>query len=293
MTRQEVEHYRHSMGEIRDIMNSMKSLAYMETRKLARFLETQHAVVESLETVAADFLSFYPETLPVNDEAISVYLAIGTERGFCGDLNQALVRHLEALLENQPVDRTILITTGRKLHALLEKDERIRARIEGASIVEEVPEVLSKIVSDFAELQKSFGMLSVYAVYHDSKGIVRKQLLPPFQDCLQRPPGFRHPPVLNLTPESFIFELTEQYLFAVMHELLYVSLMTENHRRMMHLEGAVKHLDEESDKLARQYNALRQEEITEEIEIILLSAGYAAEDLRRRRLSGANTFSEN
>ena len=78
-----------------------------------------------------------------------------------------------------------------------------------------------------------------------------------------------------------------------MHELLYVSLMTENHRRMMHLEGAVKHLDEESDKLARQYNALRQEEITEEIEIILLSAGYAAEDLRRRRLSGANTFSEN
>lgn len=291
--RQEVEHYRHSMGEIRDIMNSMKSLAYMETRKLARFLEAQHAVVESLEAVAADFLSFYPETLPANDEATSVYLAIGTERGFCGDLNQALIRHLEPLMENQSVDSTILIITGRKLHALLEKDERIRARIEGASIVEEVPEVLSQIVRNLADLQKNYGLLSVYAVYHDSKGIIRKQLLPPFQDCLQRPAGFRHPPILNLAPEVFILELTEQYLFAAMHELLYVSLMTENHRRMMHLEGAVKHLDEESDKLARQYNALRQEEITEEIEIILLSAGYTEEDLRRRSLSCNSTFPGN
>ena len=291
--RQEVEHYRHSMGEIRDIMNSMKSLAYMETRKLARFLEAQHAVVESLEAVAADFLSFYPETLPANDEATSVYLAIGTERGFCGDLNQALIRHLEPLMENQSVDSTILIITGRKLHALLEKDERIRARIEGASIVEEVPEVLSQIVRNLADLQKNYGLLSVYAVYHDSKGIIRKQLLPPFQDCLQRPAGFRHPPILNLAPEVFILELTEQYLFAAMHELLYVSLMTENHRRMMHLEGAVKHLDEESDKLARQYNALRQEEITEEIEIILLSAGYTEEDLRRRSLSCTSTFPGN
>jgi len=37
------------------------------------------------------------------------------------------------------------------------------------------------------------------------------------------------------------------------------------------LEGAVKHLDEKSDKLIQQCNALRQEEIIEEIEIILLS----------------------
>lgn len=291
--RQDLKHYRHTLGEIRDIMNSMKSLAYMETRKLARFLDAQRAVVESLETVAADFLSFYPETLPEIDEVTNVYLVIGTERGFCGDLNHALVRHLVPILESQSVDGTILITIGRKLHALLENDVRIKFQIEGASIVEEVTNVLGQIVHELSALQKSHGMLSVYAFYHaGDSAIVKRQLLPPFQDCMHRPSSFLHPPELNMAPELFIFELTEQYLFAAMHELLYVSLMNENHQRMMHLEGAVKHLDDESDKLARQYNALRQEEIIEEIEVILLSAGYAEEDLRQRQLLGANNSSK-
>ena len=50
MTRlHELEHQRKSLAEIRDILNSMRTLAYMETRKLARFLDAQHAVVESIE----------------------------------------------------------------------------------------------------------------------------------------------------------------------------------------------------------------------------------------------------
>ena len=47
--------------------------------------------------------------------------------------------------------------------------------------------------------------------------------------------------------------------------------MAENHRRMTLLEGAVRRLDDESTELARRYNMLRQEEIIEEIEVILLS----------------------
>jgi F-type H+-transporting ATPase subunit gamma len=54
--------------------------------------------------------------------------------------------------------------------------------------------------------------------------------------------------------------------------MLYTSLMVENRRRVTHLEGAVKHMDEESDELRRQCNTLRQEEIIEEIEVILLSS---------------------
>jgi len=279
--RQDLKHSRHSLGEIRDIMNSMKSLAYMETRKLDRFLDAQHAVVESLETVATDFLNFYPETLPEMDEMTSVYLIVGTERGFCGDLNQALFRYLEALLERQSVDEIMLITTGRKLHGLMEQDKRVRCQIEGASIVEEVTHVLSRIVHELSALQADYGMLCLYAFYHGQEGIIKKQLLPPFQECLHRSSSFCHPPVLNLAPEVFILELTEQYLFAAMHELLYVALMSENHHRMIHLEGAVKHLDDELENMTRQYNVLRQEEIIEEIEIILLSSASAEEKLRQ------------
>ena len=49
-------------------------------------------------------------------------------------------------------------------------------------------------------------------------------------------------------------------------------LMAENRRRMQHLEGAIRRLEERTSELALKRNALRQEEITEEIEVILLSA---------------------
>ena len=57
-----------------------------------------------------------------------------------------------------------------------------------------------------------------------------------------------------------------------MYEILYTSLMAESRQRLAHLEGTVQHMEEHSEELHRQGNILRQEEIIEEIEVILLSA---------------------
>ena len=78
--RQDLEAHRRSLGEIREIMNSMKTLAYLETRKLSRFADAQEAVVEGIEAVAADFVAFHPETLPRSSATTRVLLVIGSER---------------------------------------------------------------------------------------------------------------------------------------------------------------------------------------------------------------------
>lgn len=275
--RQDLEHHRHSLGEIREIMNSMKTLAYMETRKLVHFIDTQHTVVESIRNVAADFLSFHPETLPMTGHATPAFVLVGTERGFCGDFNQSLVRYLDTTAQVDKDARPMLIAVGRKLHTLLDNDKRVAVLMEGASVVEEITIVLNRLVQELLALQERSGLLTVQGLYHDSNGnIVMQKLLPPFQEELQQPASFPCPPLLNQSPASFLIELTEQYLFAALHEMLYTSLMAENHNRVSHLEGAVKHLDEESADLARKCNALRQEEIIEEIEVILLSASGLA-----------------
>lgn len=273
--RQDIEHHRNSLGEIRDIMYSMKTLAYLETRKLDRFLVAQHAVVDSIETVAADFLGFHADTLPYSAETIPVYVIIGTERGFCGDFNQRLVRHYQSIPENTNSNQPIVIAIGRKLHTLLENEAISATYIDGAGVVEEVTIVLSQLAQELASLQEQYGVLSLYALYHsvndDDDGVVMQKLLPPFQNLLHQPSGHSHPPVLHVSPAQFLIELTDQYLFAALHAMLYASLMAENHQRVTHLDGAVKHLDDEVETLKRQYNILRQEEIIEEIEIILLS----------------------
>ncbi|MEI7995884.1 MAG: hypothetical protein WCH01_13380, partial [Methylococcaceae bacterium] len=116
--------------------------------------------------------------------------------------------------------------------------------------------------------------LQLTVVYHDNSPgqINRRQILPPFPASQQRAPHYGNPPVLNLEPGEFFSDLTEHYLFAVLHEIFYISLMTENQRRLQHLEGAVKHLDDETVNLRRKSQIYRQEEITEEIEVILLNS---------------------
>jgi F-type H+-transporting ATPase subunit gamma len=279
MTRRHaLERHRQALVEIREIMNSMKTLAYMETRKLRGFLEAQHNVVQSIEEVAADLLSFYPRAMPASSATRQVCFLIGTERGFCGDFNHVLLREMQSAMNTGTPSSPLILPIGRKLYSLLEDEANVVARIDGATVVEEVTAVLSGVLDEFSLVQKKNPVLNVLGLYHDGKGgMVKRQLLPPFSDYAQQAPRFSHPPVLNQDLHEFLAELTDHYLFAVLHEILYASLMAENLQRVSHLEGAMKHLDDKTAELTRQSNSLRQAEIIEEIEINLLSAGEFAE----------------
>jgi F-type H+-transporting ATPase subunit gamma len=74
-----------SLNEIKEIMNAMKNLSLIETNRLERLLDTQRRVVSTIESAAADFLSFHPYLVSRAEESRDVYLLVGTERGFCGD----------------------------------------------------------------------------------------------------------------------------------------------------------------------------------------------------------------
>jgi F-type H+-transporting ATPase subunit gamma len=171
------------------------------------------------------------------------------------------------------VDKLRLICVGHKLETLLQSDERQIIFVDGASVAEEVGTVLNQIVNHLVSIQEHFGSLNLYVLYHDDENaLINQQLLPPFQNLLHQQSQESHAPELNLEPRKFLLDLSYHYLFVVLYEILYTSLMAENSQRVAHLEGAVRHLDEQSEELHRQGSILRQEEIIEEIEVILLSA---------------------
>jgi len=272
--RRDIEKHRRSINEIRDIMNSMKNLSLMETHKLSSFLDVQHSVVRHIEMVAADFLSFYPDTLELSaNKSIDIYLLIGTERGFCGDFNHALLRQFEEMSKMHDMDKMRIVTVGHKLETLMENDEREIIFIDGASVAEEVGNVLNKIVTQLASMQERYGLLNLYVLYYkDEHQLFNQQLLPPFQNLLDHQSNETHAPELNYEPRDFLIDLGYHYLFVALYEILYTSLMAESRQRVAHLESAVQNMNEQSEELHRQSNILRQEEIIEEIEVILLSA---------------------
>ena len=278
--RRELLHQCKKLGEAREIVSSMKSLAFMESRRLDKFLGMQRQLVQAMETAAADFLQFHANVLPSADTAGEapqhLFLLLGSERGFCGNFNERLIDALDQAINERKdgTENIAVIACGRKLCGRLEGHPHLIAGLDGAAVLDEVTGTLNRLVDTLGDLQRGENMLTLTVLYHDpeQESAVARELLPPFQQLPPLSKGLNGPPQLNLPPAQFLMALVDQYLFATLQEILYVSLMAENLQRMQHLEGAVRYLDQNLDSLRRRSNQLRQEEITEEIEVILLSA---------------------
>ena len=267
--RREVQNRLSMLDEIDGIMVAMKNLALLEARKLETFLGTQRRAVNGIEIAAQDFLHFYPQAAHT-DGAQQLLLVIGSERGFCGDFNETLLQPIDLAAQQ---NGALLVAVGRRLAAKLQDDKRIAAYVDGPSVADEVPPTLVRLAKVLGELQqRPEAAWRLSALYHDDEsGEPRmRQLLP-----LATPTGrsaHSHAPLLNLEPARFLSQLTSQYFYAVLHEVFYASLMAENRKRLEHMENAIRRLEKDEAKLRLRYNALRQEEIIEEIEIIMLSA---------------------
>jgi F-type H+-transporting ATPase subunit gamma len=269
----ELDQRLHTLSEISNIMRSMKVLSLMETRKLSRFLDCQQQVVSTIETVASDFSHYYALAEHGTERIVHMYLLLGSERGFCGDFNDALAHAMEQEISTQESDNIGIIGVGRKLRSKLENDPRIVALMDGPVVAEEVHLCLDRLVDQLFDWQNRHGPFSLTVLHHDidKERATARQILPPFRDLPARPHDSAHPPVLNLAPQDFLSDLIDHYLFAVLNEVFFTSLMAENHRRVHHLEGALDRLEKQVDALTLRRNSQRQEEITEEIEIIMLS----------------------
>jgi F-type H+-transporting ATPase subunit gamma len=270
--RREIEGKLHALGEIRDVLDAMKNLALMETHKLERFLATQERVVKSIDAAREDFASFHPLLFVGAERTREVCLLVGSERGFCGDFNDAILAALERHLAEQREAATV-VSVGYKLSSRLANDPRVVARVDGATVVEEVEAVLTRLLETLGGLPAEPGPLRLTAFHHiPDGGDVRVRRLDPFGQDPKPTRRFAFPPLLSISPRILLPEIVKRYLDAHLHELIYVSLMAENVRRLQHMDGAIRHIDEESARLRLHSNVLRQEEITEEIELILLTA---------------------
>ena len=263
-----------SLRESGEIISSMKNLAFMETRKLGRLIEHQRGVVAQLDTIAADFLAFYPDTLPPRASPNHLFLVIGSRRGFCGDFNERLVLTLQEALSERGGTKTRVLVVGHKLCRRLQSLFGLAGAIEGADVAEEIPTVLREIVDQLEALRASHGVLSMSVLYQGAETAepLMVSMLPPFEEHRGAESPWAAEPLLNLSPRRFLLELGEQYLFSALHAVLFESLLAENERRVQHLDGAVRHLEQQVEGIRLRVQALRQEEIIEEIEVILLNA---------------------
>lgn len=274
-----------ALAEISGIMSAMRGLALMETHILQEFLLTQRRMVASIEAAAADFLARHPELLPVAEPDSEICILVGSEQGFCGDFNEALLHYRDDHCRDKATPGHFL-TLGHRLSSRLDGDTSLALlQLPGASVADEVPTVLLRLTRELNSLLSAGEMAGcgLSVLYHcDATGDIRLRHLLPLRD-LPTPDPHPFQPEINLPACDLLPALTGHYLYAALNEVLYSSLMAESRQRHAHMDRALKKLDEDSEHLQQAYNAQRQEDITEEIEVILLSAGMLEDDCYGQR----------
>jgi F-type H+-transporting ATPase subunit gamma len=259
-----------SLRDIAAILNAMKNLSLVEIAKISRFYVIQQELSQTIESALADFQQFYGVSYsPAPPSPRSLYVLIGSERGFCGGFNEAVQKELEgATSEGIPTD---LIVVGRKLALKFLEDKRVIASLDGPGAAEEIPLVISQLAKELTRSPESR-----WKIIHNSykNGETHVETTCPFEFSQQGvTTPFRFPPLINLAPSQLLPQLFEQYLFALFYGVFYLSFIAENHERLRHMDGALNRISEEEQRLGLLANALRQESITEELEIIMLNTG--------------------
>lgn len=281
--RAQIQRQLRALNEIGDIMEAMKNISFIETHKLARVLTYQHRVLESIEAAAADFMGHHLEIISERGPvARRVLIACGSQRGFCGDFNDSIARALHQHARQYASNPPSVLVVGRRLAPRLGKDLRIIDVLDGPSVVEEVQLVLQRVMDALTAVQASGdegGSFEVTVFAHrEGEEVTARPIIP--RPASGNARHFSHPPLLSLPARAFFSELVHHYLWAHMHDVFYSSLMAENRRRLRHMEAALQRIGEKCEVLQRRHNALRQEEITEEIEVIMLSSDVLHEHPR-------------
>ena len=259
-----------SLDEIVSILNAMKNLALVEITKLSRLCLNQQELLQAAELALADFQRFFGAAPPEMEKQPSLYILIGSERGFCGGFNEAI----QQKFASEGASQARLIVAGRKLALRFAGDARVAAVLDGPNTTEEMSSVISSLAGELAR----FGGTNWKIVYNSySSESARVEVKSPFEFAEPGAnPQFDFPPLLNLAASDLRPQLFEQYLFALFYGIFYLSFMAENHERLRHMDGALNKIREEKQRLKQLWNSLRQESITEELELIMLSVGNPA-----------------
>jgi F-type H+-transporting ATPase subunit gamma len=258
------------LGEIGELLGAMRSLALAESRRIATFIDAQRQSAAIVRGAYARLLHDHGTELMRPAIAGRVVCVIGSERGFCGDLNQRLAADALQHAATEPDTRWLLV--GSQLaEAWPDDGPPTVARIAGAGMADEVLAVQAALLAALTPLLNRADTLPALQMHRPGPaGIVHTPLLPMPQPDTPLPPA-SHPVALNLTPTALQAALLDQYLDAALAGLLLEALLHENEQRLAHMDQARRNVDEHLATLARQANRARQEEITEEIEIILLA----------------------
>lgn len=263
----ELERHIGSIGELRNIIGAMRSLAGIRVQEAQRALPAVRRYGQTVAEAVAAALSLVAEPPPKGGAQGSCGLVLFlAEHGFVGGFDERILAAAEAALASADV----LFVLGSRGAARLAESGRtadwsypIATRTEGLgeAVRQLTGELYRRIAS--GELHRVAVMFARHR-QGGAEAIETRQLLPVQPRSPARPQS-RMPPLHNLRPQALLEELIADHVFALLVEAAVESLASENAARFAAMEAAHDNISKRLDRLRQEARAARQDEITTEL----------------------------
>ncbi len=286
-----VEHIRRrieSTEDLRSVVKTMKALAAVKIRQFERAaasLEEYHRTVEMGLRALLRSGGAERTVTRAAPSRVPGCVVFGSDHGMCGQLNDQVVDHAMAHLEEleaEPGERVVLAVGERVQTRLEEHGQPVEAVMGVPGGVEGITPRVRELLQKITDWQEQ-GVDRVVLVHSEplSGASYRPRtvhLLPLDREWIERlqktPWSTRALPLFRGDPQVLFSGLIREYLFAGLFRAFAQSLASENASRLASMQGAEKNIEERLVELQNRFHQQRQMSITEELLDIV--AGFEA-----------------
>lgn len=244
--------------DLSGILNAMRSFALAELRRVARGEAAQRLADDTLAQAMCDLALAPPQGRTAGKD---LWVLLGSVRGFCGSFNEDVARHVRQ--RQDAIGAAIVV--GERLAALLPPSAGmvpVAGAIGAADAAGTIERIVEAIDAFHAPLRDAGGLV---ICLRDEDGVAERRILP-LAPQAQAVAGNR--PATYSPLAQVAAGVARHYVFHRLLSALMRSLRVENQMRLLLMENAMRHIERRRDDLSRSRNRLRQEEITEEIELV-------------------------
>lgn len=264
----EIQAHIDSMGELRNIIGAMRSLAGMRLQETQHSLPAVRRYAEAVATALASTLPLMQEPSPErnSEHGCRAVILCLSEHGFVGGFNERLAEAAEVALSPQDA-LFVLGTRGATLMA--GRGRRIAWSRPMATRVAGAPEAIRRLTIELYARIARGEVSRVEAMFAQRQEggapTIEKRLLLPLDLTLLAAKQPRYPPLCNLDPIRLHETLMAEYVYALLSEAAVESIASENAARFAAMGSAHDNVSKKLDHLRQAEREARQNEITTEL----------------------------
>ena len=269
-----------SADELQSVVRTMKALAAVSIRQYEKAVESLAHFNRTVLLGLRAALKNRPRDAAaarLAPEGKLGTIVFGSDQGMCGQLNEQIVSHAIAGMDELGVgpDQRVVLAVGERAGARLEdSDVPVVDMLAVPSSLAGVTPSVQELVLKIQEWNAAQGIERVVLYYSEQVGAASYQpatlhLLPVDREWLARleeEPWPTHVlPAFTMGFDGLFSALIRQYLFVSLYRAFAESLASENASRLAAMQSAERNISERLGQLHAQFNQQRQTSITEEL----------------------------